>query len=93
LEELEMKTPLKMGTRTIYATSIYDSEGRFVAQAKGADAERIVACVNACAGLNPEAIPGLVQVVAEVVRDEVFYDDALKDKLWAALAAVRKEPA
>lgn len=27
------------------------------------DARRIVACVNACEGLNPEAIPGAVEVL------------------------------
>ena len=30
------------------------------------DAERIVACVNACEGLNPEAVPDLIESLGQV---------------------------
>ncbi len=32
-------------------------------------AERIVACVNACAGINPEAIPELIEACHAIVSD------------------------
>ena len=51
-----------------------------------ADAARIVACVNACAGLNPEHIPALVEAVQAVVDADVF---VAMPRLRAALAAVR----
>lgn len=43
-----------------------DPSGKPVASVlEKADAERIVACVNSCAGLNPEAIPELVQAARD----------------------------
>ena len=35
-----------------------------------ADARRIVACVNACAGINPEAVPDLIKACQDV--EDVF---------------------
>ncbi|MCK5613770.1 hypothetical protein KAR91_68530, partial [Candidatus Pacearchaeota archaeon] len=33
-----------------------------------ANLERAAACVNACAGLNPSAVPGLVEAVEDKIR-------------------------
>ena len=35
-----------------------------------ADAKRAVACVNACAGINPEAVPEMLEVLRAVQRSE-----------------------
>ena len=35
-----------------------------------ANARHIVACVNACAGLNPEKIPGLIEIAREYVAEQ-----------------------
>jgi hypothetical protein len=44
-----------------------------------ANAERIVACVNALAGLNPEAIKDAVEVLeAYMLRDSLEHDDFVK---------------
>ena len=37
-------------------------------QEKLANAVRIVACVNACAGINPEAVPDLLATLRDIVR-------------------------
>ena len=63
-----------------------------------ANAARIVACVNACAGLNPEAVPGLVKALKRIRSREEhclsvsigFNEDNYTDA-GAALAAVRQE--
>lgn len=34
-----------------------------------ANADRIVACVNACAGLNPEAVPDVVEALKQCERE------------------------
>jgi len=36
------------------------------AKDEGANARRIVACVNACEGINPEAVPEMVEVLESV---------------------------
>lgn len=50
-------------------TLIIDNEGHYVAsttncyeseQTNAANARRIAACLNACAGINPEAVPDVV---------------------------------
>lgn len=53
-----------------------------------ANAERIVACVNACAGLNPEAVPEMVKALEAVCtnRDPVGFGQAIK----AARAALER---
>ncbi len=34
-----------------------------------ANAERIVACVNACEGINPEAVPELLDALQDIIAD------------------------
>ena len=42
--------------------NIFSSSGEIIAVVKKADdAKRIVSCVNACAGINPEAVPELLE--------------------------------
>lgn len=48
-----------------------------------ADAKRIVACINACAGLNPEAVPELV--AACTAQHEAI------DRLFAMLIEAKKD--
>ena len=59
------------------------------------DANRIVACVNACAGINPEAVPELVRAAQAVQRwAEAGGDDWWKahDALYAAIAKAEARP-
>jgi hypothetical protein len=60
---------------------------------EAANAARIVACVNALAGLNPEAVPALVEAAAKVLRfsRRTGVDAPGFINLRAALAAVRGE--
>lgn len=56
------------------------------------DAARIVACVNACAGMNPEAVPDLLAALKMALP---WLEDADRPGnqqitvLWAALSATR----
>ena len=55
------------------------------------DAARIVACVNACQGINPEAVPMMLEVLQEalclmLVMDGGFTDNPTKAKIRAAIA-------
>lgn len=40
-----------------------------------ANADHIVSCVNACAGINPEAFPKLLTVLKKIVADGQFEID------------------
>ena len=56
--------------------------------------ERARACVNGCAGLNPEAVPALVEAAEKALRefDRITVFDANRSRfadLRAALAAVK----
>lgn len=56
------------------ARIISGSDGWTIAETPGAsevekpNAERIVSCVNSCAGINPEAVPDLIKALEGVVR-------------------------
>ena len=52
-------------------------------EAKRANARRIVACVNACAGLNPEAVPDLL-AACEAVR---LGSGVVSDNCWGIVVA------
>ena len=56
-------------------------------QAK-ANARRIVACVNACEGINPEAVPDLLEALKDAVAayDDADLDGAIIRRLRAAIA-------
>lgn len=41
------------------------------------DAERIVACVNACAGLEPKEIPGLLKSVIHLLATMPLFQDSI----------------
>lgn len=52
------------------AISIF-GPGEYICQTSGrckANSQRIVACVNACKGINPEAVPLLFEAMLEVVK-------------------------
>jgi len=56
-----------------------------------ANAERIVACVNGCAGLNPEAVPELLAacrmvVMAQQRRTRTAEEQEIMDAARAAIA-------
>lgn len=38
-----------------------------------ANARRIVSCVNACKGINPEAVPQLVEALSEILSEAEKY--------------------
>jgi hypothetical protein len=63
-----------------------------------ADAERLVACVNALRGLNPEGVRGLVEAAENIItvlgpheHQMSDWSDSAWGKLAAALAAVKGE--
>lgn len=53
------------------------------------DAERIVACVNHCAGLKPEGIPKAVEALRRVVREMDMMRDQYTGPEWAAIEGAR----
>lgn len=56
-EQKWAKEPWHIGCMGILA----DQDGRMIDVDGRVNMERAASCVNACAGLNPEAIPGLVE--------------------------------
>ena len=73
--------------------AIIDRHGEIIGYAAR---ERMVACANACSGLNPEGIPGLIEV-AEVCAAASKWDNRLapfycEKVLQDALAAVKEKP-
>lgn len=56
------------------------------------DRERIVACVNACKGINPEAVPDLLAVVKSAANwfGELGNDDGAQGLLDDLNAAITK---
>jgi len=59
-----------------------------------ANAERIVACVNGCKGLNPEGIAELKQAcewVAEDLERDGLVRVSTKTAIWKALSKVKEE--
>ena len=76
-EPWENKTPGKYKAGNIYA------EGEYICTTSGnaqANAERIVACVNACEGINPEAVPDLLEAL-KGIRAKVEW--ATKARVWS----------
>ena len=59
---------------TAYGTHRDILTGDFITL-KASNAERIVACVNACEGLNPEAIPEMLEALQEMVSVACEYYD------------------
>jgi len=53
-----------------------------------ADAERIVACVNGCAGLDPSRIPEVVSLVASAVQYNATLARAVQNPALELLAKV-----
>lgn len=53
------------------------------------DADRIVACVNACAGINPEAVPLMLDMLCRALP---YVEEAERDPAYkpGAVAAVTK---
>jgi len=50
---------------------------------RDANAERIVACVNGCAGINPEAVPGLLEALHQSIECLAWRGDETKEQLLA----------
>ena len=59
---------------------------------KDEDAKRTVACVNACAGINPEAVPDVVEALREAINWAEGYAQGgvIPEYLKAARAALAK---
>ena len=63
-----------------------------------ANAERIVACVNACEGINPEAVPVLLEALQEIAKGkgefstdpEVHAWNTIFSMKWLANTAIAK---
>jgi hypothetical protein len=80
---------------------VVDAEGDCVCGGKNhwdraapgtADGQRIVACVNACCGLNPERVPELVAVTQAIITCWLMSGDVPPDDMKKAkelLAKVR----
>jgi hypothetical protein len=93
------RAPAKPGAYGFRDYTIFDDVGadREVCLAEGlteADAARIVACVNALAGMNPEAVAELVEaasVVEAVMGLGEFPSPEKRAALGAALAALKVE--
>lgn len=54
------------------------SEGRAFAKQTEANAARIVACVNSCKGINPEAVPELLEALRRIAEHETRADRRAK---------------
>lgn len=55
-----------------------------------ANARRIVACVNACEGINPKAVPDLLAACKEVLRKNNGY--SVTEQLRTAIAKAEAKP-
>jgi len=51
-----------------YITSTQGAEGtlKHIQDTNRANAERIVDCVNSCAGINPEAVPKMLEILEDL---------------------------
>lgn len=65
----------------------YESESPFI-DISVPDAARIVACVNACEGINPEAVPDLMKALDVIVGFAGFNLENIEAG-YAALAKAR----
>lgn len=54
-----------------------------------ANAHRIAACVNACAGLNPEAVPDLLAAAEKVLRAGRAYMEYHKAKFYPGIGGAK----
>jgi hypothetical protein len=54
-----------------------------------ANAARIVSCVNACAGLNPEAVPEMVKALEEIAKNPSLTSGGRMRIAAAALAKAK----
>jgi len=71
-------------------------DGCSLGDANPSNAARIVTCVNACAGINPNAVPGLVAALEQLVKEvEAIIEDGTlppkannHDSMIAARAAL-----
>ena len=60
-------------------------------QMQDANGKRIVSCVNALAGLNPEAVNGVVEALKQALPILEWASRGQYPKARAALAALRKD--
>jgi hypothetical protein len=76
-------------TKNGYDIALTNS-GKFKTGNAQQDAARIVTCVNACAGLNPAAVPRLVEALQAGVDNDMPTTEWLR-MARAALAAAKGE--
>jgi len=83
----DLHLPWIAETNGLGRSCVRDSLGRsrFLCNSRR-DAEYAVACANACAGINPEAIPELIQTVRHVLDFHMWDGRVREDQLMAALA-------
>lgn len=63
------------------------------------NARRIVACVNACEGMNPEALPELLKAIEAKAADEAYaaglgaseWEAFLAPEAWAVIVGIPRE--
>ena len=70
----------------VWKRRVDDLNGRFSVE----DATRIVACVNACEGINPEAVPELLEALEAMLAtfgDEGYATEAEREARAAILKA------
>ncbi len=72
----------------------FDDAGHVVREAIGTRAARIVACVNACEGINPEAVPLILEALHAAEDELMLFDSSMSaetlKKIRAAIAAATK---
>lgn len=75
---------------TFIEDSLYDLEE--ITEEDKANEERIVKCVNACEGLNPDGIAGIIDTcrrIAALNRESMAFGPRIQEALERALDAVR----
>lgn len=74
-----------------YGTRIEDAHGENVfhdASANEADLKRICACVNACKGINPEAVPEMLAILESTYKTLAREESLLPNEDHAAIGEV-----
>ena len=65
------------GTETILSISYWSRTPIWDRERAEADASRIVSCVNACDGINPEAVPELVKACEAFLASAASADESV----------------
>ena len=92
-------TPGRLHVGSHYRTDVESREGRVAECRMGtsrgeANAAHIVACVNACEGINPEAVPELLEAakgIEKALKNATLY--LSRPQVMALCAAIAKAEA